>query len=145
MGFEASGRLYNLMRLHLGDAEVLALRSHLYDDDADYPSSSDLSVVASTFVSEMVELNKKFHDFVVVFEGLPYAGKASEGLSRTQAAKDMLKEGKPCAAVKIPDCLVRNILLALEDAGVRWLCPPAEADSQLAYLQVWWDMDKCCL
>jgi hypothetical protein len=84
----------------------------------------------------MIELKKHFSNLIVVFEGRPF--KAKEII--TEKWKTTLKarhdQGDFRKSLSIPDCLIKMILESLSLHNISWIAPPAEADAQLAYMQV---------
>ena len=135
--FEAYGFLYELLISHMQhtDARATALSCHLWGG---HKIDSELyTFMVEAFVSEMKWFRDLFHaGFVVVFEGPPYQAKAGITSSRRAKHKAAFEASQHRQALSIPDCLVKIIIRALEQERIRFIVPPAEADSQLAWLSV---------
>ena len=98
-----------------------------------------MDCLVANFVGEMkwcVNLAGGTDRFVVVFEGPSYPAKASVDDARRAQREKAHHSRDYRKAGAVPDCIVRIIIKELEKEGIRWIIPPAEADAQLAYLQV---------
>lgn len=139
VAIEAAGHLFTVLRFALksaGDLERYA--HHLYSTDermAEAPIP-ELAHVVTVFVAEMLELKKRFSVFVVVFEGPPYTGKSEVSANRAGTGRKAYEDKQYASCVRVSDCLARLVMAELSRCSIDFLCPPAEADSQLALLQV---------
>ena len=135
--FEAYGFLHEIVSKHFQytDERATKLGCHLWNGET--MGLHDMTFAVENFTSEMVWLNKFFAGhFVVVFEGPLYHAKAAVTDARRSKLYSAYKQQQFRRSLTIPDCLVRMIITSLQKAGVKTLVPPAEADSQLAFMQV---------
>ncbi len=138
LALEAYGFLHELVAGHFrSDARAASLSHHLHAGSTLDASAVDCLV--ANFVGEMkwfVNLAGGTDRFVVVFEGPSYPAKASVDDARRAQREKAHHSRDYRKAGAVPDCIVRIIIKELEKEGIRWIIPPAEADAQLAYLQV---------
>jgi hypothetical protein len=72
---------------------------------------------------------------ICVFEGRMYEMKGATAQRRRVARQAALEAGKHKEAMCVPDCLVRMIMKALRELGIKFIVAPREADAQVALLQ----------
>ena len=133
---EAYGWLHELVIQHLRSPERSAkLACHLWaSHQLQY---EDIAFLVDNFVEEVLWMRSFFSaGFVVVFEGSSYQAKHIVSTARRQVGQKAYAEEKYLRSLTIPDCLTKLIMERLTKADIHWIAPPAEADSQLAYLQV---------
>lgn len=135
--FEAYGFLHELLSSHFRSQQrAVALSSHLC---VEAPLSSDfLYEYVDNFVKSMQLLNTCFTGgFIVVFEGPSYIAKQAVTEARRLHLHETFQDAsKSHKALSVPDCAVKLCLERLDELGISWLIPPAEADAQMAFLQV---------
>lgn len=136
VALEASGHIHHLLRKHFrrNTERAALMANHLHKGSA-FPRDL-IEGLVSEFVHEMVEMRKRFPSFLVVFEGPSFVGKSVVSAARLARAKKAFGEKHFSKSLTVSDCIVRLAALELTEEGVPWLIPPAEADSQLAYLQM---------
>ena len=138
LALEGYGFLHELLEGHFrSDARAASLSSHLWSGrNLDVEG---LHTLVGNFVEEMTwfcEFCGGKDRFVVVMEGPPYQAKCDITSTRMTKRKEAHDKGEHRKAAAVPDCAVKLILHALEKASIRYIIPPAEADAQLAFLQV---------
>ena len=119
VAYEAYGKLHELLGHNFStSARIMDLSRHLLEGtDLEDPAPSQ--AMAKEFVEEMKRIKSHCEKFVVVFDGRPYVGKKETSASRRatmQRALDEMKQGKMknmSSAIKIPDCIVKQIMAML--------------------------------
>ena len=148
VAFEASGFLHQLVGNHIKGDRAKLVCDHLWGDTAGHACFELFASVAHNFVNELRMLasicrgsgqqpGNATHRVYAIFEGV-YQAKDRTTRKRRDVARKAVMNGKFKQAMTIPDCLVAMVLLLLEKYSdeIVCVCPPAEADAQLAYMQV---------